>query len=75
MKKTSPIIKLKTVVREIPADLDTPVSIFLRIKGQGPSFMLESITGGEQLARYSVIGVRPRLVVRAGRRARRPPPP
>jgi anthranilate synthase component 1 len=45
------------LVRELPADLDTPVSVYLKLAGQGPSFLLESVTGGEQLARYSFIGV------------------
>lgn len=47
------------VVREIPADLETPVSVYIKLKGQGPSFLLESVTGGEQVARYSFIGVGP----------------
>lgn len=47
------------VVRELPADLETPVSVYLKLCGQGPSFLLESITGGEQVARYSFIGVNP----------------
>jgi len=51
--------RLVTLVRELPADLDTPVSVFLRLKNDGPSFLLESVTGGEQLARYSFIGVAP----------------
>jgi anthranilate synthase component 1 len=46
-------------VRELPADLETPVSVYLRLAGQGPSFMLESVTGGEHVARYSFIGVNP----------------
>ena len=50
---------LLTVVRELPADLDTPVSVYLRLLGHGPSFLLESVTGGEQIARYSFIGVNP----------------
>jgi anthranilate synthase component I len=45
------------VIRELPADLETPVSIYLKLAGQGPSFLLESVTGGEQLARFSFIGV------------------
>jgi anthranilate synthase component I len=45
------------LVRELPADLETPVSVYLKLAGQGPSFLLESVTGGEQLARYSFIGV------------------
>jgi anthranilate synthase component 1 len=48
------------VVRELPADLETPVSVYLKLAGQGPSFLLESVTGGEQVARYSFIGVNPR---------------
>ena len=48
---------LVPVVRELPADLDTPVSVYLRLSGQGPSFLLESVTGGEHVARYSFIGV------------------
>ncbi len=47
------------IVRELPADLETPVSVYLKLAGQGPSFLLESVTGGEQLARYSFIGVHP----------------
>jgi anthranilate synthase component 1 len=50
---------LLPVVRELPADLETPVSIYLKLAGHSPSFLLESITGGEQVARYSFIGVNP----------------
>jgi anthranilate synthase component 1 len=52
--------RLMTLVRELPADLDTPVSVYLRLKGNGPSFLLESVTGGEQVARYSFIGIQPK---------------
>ena len=52
-------IKILTVVREIPADLETPVSVYLKLAGNEPSFLLESVTGGEQIARYSFIGVGP----------------
>ena len=47
------------LVRELPADLETPASVYLKLAGQGPSFLLESVTGGENLARYSFIGARP----------------
>ncbi len=47
------------LVRELPADLETPVSVYLKLADQEPSFMLESVTGGEQIARYSFIGVNP----------------
>ena len=46
-------------LRELPADLETPVSVYLKLAGKSPSFLLESVTGGEQLARYSFIGVGP----------------
>jgi anthranilate synthase component I len=51
---------IQTIVREIPGDLETPTSIFLKLRGQGPSFLLESVEGGERIARYSFIGVSPR---------------
>jgi len=47
------------VVRELPADLDTPTSVYLKLRGRGPSFLLESVEGGERVARYSFIGVTP----------------
>lgn len=53
------------VYRELPADLETPVSVYLKLQDEGPSFLLESITGGNQVARYSFIGVRPRMVMSA----------
>jgi anthranilate synthase component 1 len=48
------------VIQELPADLETPVSVYLKLAGTEPSFLLESISGGENLARYSFIGVQPR---------------
>ncbi|MFQ5578214.1 MAG: anthranilate synthase component I, partial [Anaerolineae bacterium] len=53
------------VYRELPADLDTPVSIYLKLQDEGPGFLLESITGGEHVSRYSFIGVRPRALLSA----------
>jgi anthranilate synthase component 1 len=47
------------VVRQLPADLETPVSVYMKLAGVEPSFLLESVTGGEQVARYSFIGVNP----------------
>jgi anthranilate synthase component I len=52
------------VSREILADLDTPVSAYLKLRGNGPSFLLESAEGGERIGRYSFIGSRPRRVLR-----------
>ncbi len=46
-------------LRELPADLETPISVYLKLADVGTSFLLESVAGGEQLARYSFIGVQP----------------
>jgi len=51
------------VVRELPADLETPVSVFLKLGKRAPSFLLESVERGEQLGRYSFIGTDPYLQV------------
>ncbi len=48
------------VFREFAADLETPVSVYLKLLSEGPSFLLESVEGGEQLGRYSFVGVNPR---------------
>jgi len=50
----------QTIIREISADLETPVSLYLKLRGEGPSFLLESVEGGERIARYSFIGIQPR---------------
>lgn len=55
---------LVPIYREIIADTDTPVSAFLKLKGDNNSFLLESVEGGETLGRYSFIGVSPFLIVR-----------
>ncbi len=47
------------IFRETMADLETPVSAFLKIQRGRPAFLLESIEGGERLARYSFIGADP----------------
>ncbi len=41
---------------DIAADLDTPVSAYLKLKSMRPRFLLESVEGGERLARYSFLG-------------------
>lgn len=51
------------VYREIVADMETPVSAFLKINRQGYSFLLESVEGGERLARFSFIGTGPYRVL------------
>ena len=49
----------QTIVREISADLETPISVYMKLRGETPSFLLESVEGGERIARYSFIGVQP----------------
>ncbi len=51
---------VQTIIREVSADLETPVSLYLKLRGDGASFLLESVEGGERIARYSFIGVQPR---------------
>ena len=54
------------VVRTLPADLHTPVAVYLRLRGRCRySFLFESVEGGERLARYSFVGADPRAVVRS----------
>ena len=49
---------------DIAADLDTPVSAFLKLGALKPRFLLESVEGGERLARYSFLGFGDALEVR-----------
>ncbi len=52
------------VVRSVLADLHTPVGAFMRIAGDSPySFLLESVEGGERIARYSFLGAEPEMIV------------
>ncbi len=52
------------VYRTLLADLETPVSVFLKLTQAGENaFMLESVEGGEQVGRYSFLGVNPRAVL------------
>jgi anthranilate synthase component 1 len=46
----------------LPADLDTPVSAFLKIRTRQYDFLLESVMGGEKWGRYSFLGTAPRKV-------------
>ncbi len=56
------------VTRELLADLTTPVAAFLRVVGDEPGFLLESVENGERWSRFSFVGRRPHatLVVRSG---------
>lgn len=54
------------VVRTVLADLQTPVGAFLRIAGDAAhAFLLESVEGGERIARYSFLGANPWMIARA----------
>src|SRR5437867_4828190 len=57
---------LAPVFRDVPADLETPVSAFLKVARGAYSFLLESVEGGERLARYSFIGTEPYRVAKTG---------
>ncbi|MDQ2835401.1 MAG: anthranilate synthase component I [Acidobacteriota bacterium] len=71
---------LVPVYRTVTADLETPVSAFLRIASEAPeAFLLESVEGGEHVGRYTFIGIEPykkmvargrQITVREGRRER-----
>src|SRR5918997_775816 len=53
------------VVRSVLADLHTPVGEFMRIADNAPyAFLLESVEGGERIARYSFLGAHPEMIVR-----------
>ena len=50
---------------DLLADLETPVTAYAKLRGNGPAFLLESVEGGEHVSRYSFIGCNPRKVLRA----------
>jgi len=52
------------VTRRILADFETPLSAYRKIRGQGESFLFESVEGGEHLGRYSFVGCNPRAVIK-----------
>jgi anthranilate synthase component 1 len=54
------------VYTDLMADFETPVSAYAKLRDAGPSYILESVEGGENLYRYSFIGCRPRLVFACG---------
>ncbi len=59
--------KLVPVYREIVADLETPISAFLKLReaNGGYAFLLESVTGGENIARYSYLATQPYRLFRS----------
>ncbi|MGH7274132.1 MAG: anthranilate synthase component I, partial [Nitrospiria bacterium] len=52
------------VYKEILADLETPVSAFLKIGDGQFSYLLESVVGGEKWARYSFLGSHPSVILK-----------
>src|SRR3989338_8804584 len=59
------------IYREVLADMETPVSAFLKIARGRYSYLLESVEGGERFGRYSFLGTEPYRVLRNGSRAER----
>src|SRR6476469_7920931 len=55
---------LVPVTRRLLADFETPLSAYHKIRGQGESFLFESVEGGEHLGCYSFVGCNPRAVIR-----------
>jgi anthranilate synthase component 1 len=56
---------LVPVVRELLADMDTPLSLFRRLDDERTAFLFESVEGGEKWGRYSFIGTGARAIFRA----------
>src|SRR6186713_3648960 len=54
------------VYADLMADFETPVSAYAKLRDHGPSYLLESVEGGDTLSRYSFIGCRPRKVFACG---------
>ncbi len=52
------------IVRDVRADLDTPLSAYLKLANQPNSFLLESVEGGDRWSRYSIIGLPAKTVYR-----------
>ena len=65
-KKLAAEGNLLPIYREVSNDLDTPVSAYLKVARPPYSFLLESVEGGERLARYSFIGTEPYEVITTG---------
>ncbi|MCS7252175.1 MAG: anthranilate synthase component I family protein [Anaerolineae bacterium] len=63
-QKVSPARPVRVIRRTMPADLWTPIRLYQALCPQGPSFLFESVEGGIYLARYSFIGLMPRVIYR-----------
>ncbi|MBI3775007.1 MAG: anthranilate synthase component I [Gammaproteobacteria bacterium] len=60
----SPALQRVPLVREVLADLDTPLSTYLKLADGPYSYLFESVQGGERWGRYSIIGLPARSVLR-----------
>ena len=67
MTISTPIYRRIPVVHEALADLDTPLSVYLKL-AKGPySYLLESAQGGEKWGRYSIVGLPARTIVKVNK--------
>ncbi len=57
--------RIVPVWEEIVVDCETPVSLYQKLRPLGHSYLLESVTGGEKVARYSFIGLNPIFILRS----------
>jgi anthranilate synthase component 1 len=55
---------LVPVTRRLLADFETPLSAYRKLRGQGESFLLESVEGGDTVGRYSFVGCNPRATIK-----------
>jgi len=58
----TPSIPLTPIVREVLSDLDTPLSVYLKLADGPYTYLFESVEGGERFGRYSIIGLPARRV-------------
>ena len=52
------------VYREVLADMETPVSVLMKLRSREGAFLLESVEGGEKWGRYTFIGSDPKVVLK-----------
>ena len=55
------------ITRRVLADLDTPLSAYLKLAAEPFSYLLESVEGGEKWGRYSIIGLPAKVILSAVR--------
>ena len=68
VKKLASKGNLIPIYREVPADLETPVSAYMKVAKGKYSFLLESVEGGEHWGRYSFMGTQPYRVIKTDSR-------